>query len=92
MTINIAIVPVAGLGTRVLPLTKSQPKEMLAVGRKPVVQYVVEELASNGIERILFITAQGKSSIAAHFDIDERSLLVGSSIYLELAESILVKS
>jgi len=71
MTINIAIVPVAGLGTSVLPLTKSQPKEMLAVGRKPVVQYVVEELASNGIERILFITAQGKSSIAAHFDIDE---------------------
>ena len=71
MTINIAIVPVAGLGTSVLPLTKSQPKEMLAVGRKPVVQYVVEELASNGIERILFITSQGKSSIAAHFDIDE---------------------
>ena len=50
MTINIAIVPVAGLGTSVLPLTKSQPKEMLAVGRKPVVQYVVEELASNGID------------------------------------------
>lgn len=71
MTINIAIVPVAGLGTSVLPLTKSQPKEMLALGRKPVVQYVVEELASNGIERILFITSQGKSSIAAHFDIDE---------------------
>ena len=44
---------------------------MLALGRKPVVQYVVEELASNGIERILFITSQGKSSIAAHFDIDE---------------------
>ena len=71
MSINIAIVPVAGLGTSVLPLTKSQPKEMLALGRKPVVQYVVEELASNGIERILFITSQGKSSIAAHFDIDE---------------------
>ncbi len=71
MSINIAIVPVAGLGTSVLPLTKSQPKEMLAVGRKPVVQYVVEELASNGIQRILFITSQGKSSIAAHFDIDE---------------------
>jgi len=71
VTINIAIVPVAGLGTSVLPLTKSQPKEMLAVGRKPVVQYVVEELASNGIERILFITSQGKSSITAHFDIDE---------------------
>ncbi len=72
MTINIAIVPVAGLGTSVLPLTKSQPKEMLAVGRKPVVQYVVEELARSGIERILFITSHGKSSIEAHFDIDEQ--------------------
>ncbi|MBK96065.1 MAG: hypothetical protein CMJ79_10190 [Planctomycetaceae bacterium] len=72
MSINIAIVPVAGLGTSVLPLTKSQPKEMLAVGRRPVVQYVVEELASNGIQRILFITSQGKSSIEAHFDIDEQ--------------------
>jgi len=56
----------------VLPLTKSQPKEMLAVGRKPVVQYVVEELARSGIERILFITSNGKSSIEAHFDIDEQ--------------------
>ncbi|MEO2024029.1 MAG: sugar phosphate nucleotidyltransferase, partial [Pirellulaceae bacterium] len=45
MTIDIAVVPVAGHGTRLLPLTKSQPKEMLSVGRKPVVQYVVEELA-----------------------------------------------
>ena len=45
MTIDIAIVPVAGQGTRLLPATKSQPKEMLSVGRKPVVQYVVEELA-----------------------------------------------
>ena len=45
MDINIAVVPVAGLGTRLLPATKSQPKEMLPVGRKPVVQYVVEELA-----------------------------------------------
>ena len=45
MEINIAVVPVAGLGTRLLPATKSQPKEMLPIGRKPVVQYVVEELA-----------------------------------------------
>ena len=72
MSINIAIVPVAGQGTSVLPLTKSQPKEMLAVGRKPVVQYVVEELARSGIKRILFITSNGKSSIEAHFDIDEQ--------------------
>jgi len=55
MEINIAVVPVAGLGTRLLPATKSQPKEMLPVGRKPVVQYVVEELARVGMQRILFI-------------------------------------
>ena len=72
MSIDIAIVPVAGHGTRLLPATKSQPKEMLSVGRKPVVQYVVEELALSGIRRILFITSHGKASIEQHFDIDER--------------------
>ena len=56
MSIDIAVVPVAGLGTRLLPATKSQPKEMLPVGRKPVVQYVCEELARDGLRRILFIT------------------------------------
>lgn len=71
MTIDIAVVPVAGHGTRLLPLTKSLPKEMLSVGRKPVVQYVVEELALSGIRRLLFITSRGKSSIEQHFDIDE---------------------
>lgn len=71
MTIDIAVVPVAGHGTRLLPLTKSQPKEMLSVGRKPVVQYVVEELALSGIRRLLFITSHGKASIEQHFDIDE---------------------
>jgi UTP--glucose-1-phosphate uridylyltransferase len=66
--ITIAVVPVAGLGTRLLPSTKSQPKEMLPVGRKPVVQYVVEELARSGMKRLLFITGSGKSSIENHFD------------------------
>jgi UTP--glucose-1-phosphate uridylyltransferase len=70
MEINIAVVPVAGLGTRLLPATKSQPKEMLPVGRKPVVQYVVEELARVGMQRILFITGPGKTSIENHFDLD----------------------
>jgi UTP--glucose-1-phosphate uridylyltransferase len=65
-----AIVPVAGLGTRLLPATKSQPKEMLPVARKPIVQYVVEELAANGIEQVLFITGRNKSSIEDHFDAD----------------------
>ena len=70
MPIDIAVVPVAGLGTRLLPATKSQPKEMLPVGRKPVVQYVVEELTRVGMQRLLFVTGQGKASIENHFDID----------------------
>ena len=70
MNIDIAIVPVAGLGTRLLPATKSQPKEMLPVGRKPVVQYVVEELTRVGMKRVLFITGPGKTSIENHFDLD----------------------
>lgn len=68
--INIAVVPVAGLGTRLLPATKSQPKEMLPVGRKPVVQYVVEELTRVGIKRLLFVTGPGKTSIENHFDLN----------------------
>lgn len=65
-----AIVPVAGLGTRLLPATKSQPKEMLPVARKPIVQYVAEELINNGVRQILFVTGRGKSSIENHFDHD----------------------
>ena len=69
-TIDLAVVPVAGHGTRLLPSTKSQPKEMLPVGRKPVVQYVVEELAQCGVRRLLFVTGPGKSSIENHFDVN----------------------
>jgi UTP--glucose-1-phosphate uridylyltransferase len=70
MDVDIAVVPVAGLGTRLLPATKSQPKEMLPVGRKPVVQYVVEELTRVGVRRVLFVTGPGKSSIENHFDLN----------------------
>ncbi len=70
MDITIAVVPVAGLGSRLLPATKSQPKEMLPVGRKPVVQYVAEELTRAGMERILFVTGPGKVSIENHFDLN----------------------
>lgn len=70
MDIDIAVIPVAGLGTRLLPATKSQPKEMLPVGRKPVVQYVVEELARVGMKRVLFVTGPGKASIENHFDLN----------------------
>lgn len=65
-----AVVPVAGLGTRLLPSTKSQPKEMLPVARKPIVQYVVEELARSGVENVLFVTGRGKAAIENHFDTD----------------------
>lgn len=67
-TLRKAIIPVAGLGTRLLPATKSQPKEMLPIGRKPCVQYIVEELIQVGIEQILFVTGQGKNAIENHFD------------------------
>ncbi len=70
MPVDIAVIPVAGRGTRLLPLAKSQPKEMLPMGRKPVVQYVVEELSRCGIGRILFVTGPGKAAIENHFDID----------------------
>jgi UTP--glucose-1-phosphate uridylyltransferase len=68
--IRSAIVPVAGYGTRLLPATKSQPKEMLTVARKPIVQYVAEELVANGLSQILFVTSRAKTSIENHFDSD----------------------
>lgn len=70
MQIQIAVVPVAGLGTRLLPATKSQPKEMLPVAKRPVVQYVVEELEANGVRQILLVTGRNKTSIENHFDFD----------------------
>ena len=63
-----AIIPAAGLGTRFLPATKSQPKEMLPVVDKPVIQYVVEEAVSGGITDILIVTGRGKRAIEDHFD------------------------
>lgn len=65
-----AVIPAAGLGTRLLPATKSQPKEMLPVGRKPTIQYVVEELEAAGINQVLIITGQKKRAIEDHFDRD----------------------
>lgn len=66
-----AVIPVAGVGTRLLPATKSQPKEMLPVGRKPAVQYIVEEMAECQVDQILFVTGAKKVSIEDHFDYDE---------------------
>ena len=63
-----AVIPAAGLGTRVLPATKAQPKEMLVIVDKPALQYLVEELLEAGIEEILIITGRNKGSIENHFD------------------------
>ncbi len=63
-----AVIPAAGLGTRFLPATKAQPKEMLPLVDKPAIQYVVEEAVSVGITDILVITGRGKRSLEDHFD------------------------
>lgn len=68
MKIKKAILPVAGFGTRFLPATKAQPKEMLPVVDKPVIQYLVEEAVASGIEEIIFVTGRGKHTIEDHFD------------------------
>lgn len=68
MKIRKAVIPVAGLGTRFLPATKAQPKEMLTLVDKPVIQYVVEEAVAAGIEEIIFVTSQTKRAIEDHFD------------------------
>ena len=70
MPVTKAVLPVAGMGTRLLPATKSQPKEMLPVGHKPVVQYVVEEMIDQGVGKFLFVTGRKKRSIEDHFDDD----------------------
>ena len=69
MRIQKAVLPVAGLGTRFLPATKAQPKEMLAVVDKPLVQYAVEEVVSSGIPMVVFVTGRGKQAIENHFDL-----------------------
>ena len=68
MRIRKAVIPAAGLGTRFLPATKAQPKEMLPVVDKPAIQYVVEEAVGAGLEDILIITGRGKRTLEDHFD------------------------
>jgi UTP--glucose-1-phosphate uridylyltransferase len=69
MSIRKAVLPVAGLGTRFLPATKAQPKEMLPIVDKPLVQYAVEEVSASGIPMVIFITGRGKNAIENHFDV-----------------------
>ncbi len=68
MKVRKAIIPAAGLGTRFLPATKAQPKEMLPIVDKPTIQYIVEEAIDSGIEDILIVTGRGKRAIEDHFD------------------------
>lgn len=78
MNITKAIIPVAGYGTRFLPVTKALPKEMLPVVDKPIIQYIVEEAVEAGITDIIFVTGRGKRAIEDHFDVSfelERTLV-----------------
>ena len=68
MSVRKAVIPAAGLGTRFLPATKAQPKEMLPIVDKPAIQYVVEEAVRAGIQDILIISGRGKRTIEDHFD------------------------
>lgn len=89
MTITTAVIPAAGLGTRFLPVTKSVPKELLPILDKPLLQYVVEEAAEAGIQRVVIVTARGKESIAAYFqpqpDLERRLSASGAP---DLAEKV----
>lgn len=68
MTVRKAIIPAAGLGTRFLPATKAQPKEMLPIVDKPTIQYIIEEAIASGISEIIIVTGRSKRSIEDHFD------------------------
>ncbi|MFH1773817.1 MAG: UTP--glucose-1-phosphate uridylyltransferase GalU [Methanobacteriota archaeon] len=87
-----AVIPAAGLGTRFLPITKAQPKEMLPVYDKPTIQYVVEEAVASGIKDILIITGRGKRAIEDHFDraveLEMALNSAGKSDYLKQLEDI----
>lgn len=89
-----AVIPAAGLGTRVLPASKSVPKEMLNIVDKPAIQYIVEEAAAAGITDILIITNRGKGAIEDHFDhsFELEKNLEGNAAKRDLYESVLACS
>jgi len=89
MKIKKAVIPAAGLGTRVLPATKSMPKEMLTIVDKPAIQYIVEEAVKSGIEDICIILSRGKHAVEDHFDrspeLEEKLLRSGKNdVYEEI--------
>lgn len=92
MSVRKAIIPAAGLGTRFLPATKAQPKEMLPIVDKPAIQYIVEEAIASGIEDIIIVTGRNKRAIEDHFDksVELEAMLEGkgSTELLEMVQSI----
>lgn len=92
MKVKKAIIPAAGLGTRFLPATKAQPKEMLPIVDKPTIQYIIEEAIASGIEEILIITGRNKKCIEDHFDksveLEMELEKSGKSDLLELVQDI----
>lgn len=88
MKVRKAIIPAAGLGTRFLPATKAQPKEMLPIVDKPTIQFIIEEAIASGIEEILIITGRGKRAIEDHFD---RSLELEEELKKKGQESLLAQ-
>jgi UTP--glucose-1-phosphate uridylyltransferase len=69
-TVRKAVFPAAGLGTRFLPATKAQPKEMLPLVDKPTIQYGVEEALASGVDNVILVTGRGKNAIEDHFDVN----------------------
>jgi UTP--glucose-1-phosphate uridylyltransferase len=89
MKIRKAVFPAAGLGTRFLPATKSQPKEMLPLVDKPVIQYVVEEAMASGMETLIIVTGRGKNAIEDHFDVSyELEKILEGRGKIELLEQV----
>src|ERR1700680_2029053 len=90
-----AIFPVAGLGTRFLPATKANPKEMLPIVDKPLIQYAVEEAVQAGITELIFVTSSSKRAIEDHFDtnyeLEHRLLQQGKIEVLEMVQNIVPK-
>ncbi len=92
MSFRTTVIPVAGLGTRFLPVTKATPKEMLPVFDRPLLQYAVEESVAAGSERIVLITAPGKTSVMEHFaadaELEAKLRERGNTVMLETVQSV----
>ncbi len=96
MKVRKAVIPAAGLGTRFLPATKAQPKEMLPIVDKPTIQYIVEEAVAAGIEDIIIISGRGKRAVEDHFDksfeLENMLKQKNKMAMLEVVENIAINS